>query len=87
MNEMKTQQLREIQKEKIKATITDIPGVVMVGVALFGIFGEPDKMSLLSFLENKNIAYFMLAAGLTSMSFHVVKILQLAKREQAIRAS
>jgi hypothetical membrane protein len=87
MNEMKTQQLREIQKEKIKAMITDIPGVVMVGVALFGIFGEPNNVSVLSFLENKNITYFMLAAGLISMSFHVVKILQLAKREQAIRAS
>ena len=87
MNEMKTQQLREIQKEKIKAMITDIPGVVMVCVALFGIFGEPNNVSVLSFLENKNITYFMLAAGLISMSFHVVKILQLAKREQAIRAS
>lgn len=87
MNEMKTQQLREIQKEKIKAMITDIPGVLMVGVALFGIFGETNNVSVLSFLENKNITYFMLAAGLISMSFHVVKILQLAKREQAIRAS
>ena len=79
----KTLELKELQQETIKTTMLDIPGGMMVGLALyakFGSNGEPFHPAL----NNQSVVMGLFIVGGAIMLWCSSRILSISKRRREL---
>jgi len=79
MNSLKEEgkrRVKDVDKDLIKVAIMDIPGVVMVGLGLYGKFAAKGD-AFHPFLNNKNNVHIVLVIGAAIMMFSAYKYITL----------
>jgi len=75
----KQQQLKTISKKIIKVQILGAPGTILLGLALYAIFGaEGDAFHPL--LNNMDVVYSMLIIGIVIMVWEFVTFISLVRK-------
>lgn len=78
MNSSDNEELKRTRKQINKIQIMGVPGAILIGLGLFGIF-EASTNGPLSILSNKKVTYGILAVGIASevwLSFVVIPLLK-----------
>lgn len=83
MNESSSMTREEIQKKMILVQLLGAPGTIMVGLALYGIFGANGD-AFWSPLNNTFVTYNMLGIGGLIVVWETAQILKLAKLKKAM---
>lgn len=65
MNSIDDEELKRTRKQIIKIRNMGVPGAILIGLGLFGIFSARTN-GLLSLLSDRNIAYGILVVGIAS---------------------
>jgi hypothetical protein len=76
-------ELKSIKKELIKTQIIGAPGMILVGLGLYGVFGAEGK-AFHPFLNDLNNCYAMLAVGGAIALWEGIKVAQLTKRQSKL---
>lgn len=77
------EEINSINRELKRTQIIGVPGILLIGIAVHGIFAEPGK-TLHPFLNDIGICYAMLAVGGAVAVWEVKKILRLTKRQSEL---
>lgn len=72
------QQIKEIDKGIVRIAIIDLPGTILVGLALYALFAA-DGDAFLPILKNQTVVYVMLAVGAAIMLWGFMKTISLTK--------
>jgi len=79
----KAQQLKEITQKMIKIQVMGSIGSILVGLALYGIFGaQGDAFHPL--LNNMDVVYSMLVTGGVIMLWEVIVFISLVKKRNTL---
>jgi len=75
----KQQQLNEISKKIVKVQILGAPGTILLGLALYAIFGaQGDAFHPL--LNNMDVVYSMLFIGIAIMVWELITFIALVRK-------
>ncbi|AEF54215.1 hypothetical protein [Marinomonas posidonica] len=77
------EELKKIQSKIIKLMLLDFPGVILVGIGLYGILKKHNNFFLEQF-GNHNLAYVSLGLGIFIMALVIPKLIPLLKRQSEI---
>jgi hypothetical protein len=77
------EEINSINRELKRNKIIGAPGILLIGLAVHGIFAEPGR-ALHPFLNDIGNCYFMLAVGGAIAVWEVKEILRLTKRQSEL---
>ena len=83
MHLSKDEELRQIQRWLLITSILDLPGVILMGLGLYAVFGT-DRNAFPNILNNQSIAFGAILMGGVIMAWALVKMLSLLKRRSEI---
>lgn len=83
MHKDKDEELRQIQRKLVILNIIDVPGAILAGLGLYGVFGANGN-AFLEILNDQNIAYAAILVGGAIMAWTFFQILTLLKRKAEI---
>lgn len=85
MNPLETpeQRIAEIEKELLKVSIIDAPGVLMLGLGLYGKFGA-DGNAFHPLLNNPDVYHGLLVVGAAIAAWCAYKFIRLSKEKLAL---
>ncbi|MCL2915918.1 hypothetical protein L2725_19430 [Shewanella corallii] len=84
---MKTQleaELAAVKKSMLMTQLIGLPGAIMLGLGVYGIFVEGEKF--LPFLDDPVNCYGLLAVGALISMWEAMRVLQLNRRQQDIQS-
>ena len=76
--------LKEVQKQIIIANVLGAPGAILIGVALYSIFGAKGE-PLHPALANTETVYSMLFIGVVIQIWELTKVIPLLKRKAKLQ--
>ncbi|WP_233079844.1 hypothetical protein [Rheinheimera soli] len=77
------EELNSIRKELIRTQIIGAPGMILVGLGLYGAFGAKGN-AFHPFLNDLNNCYTILAVGGAIAVWEAIKVAQLTKRQSKL---
>lgn len=84
---MKTQleaELAGVKKSMLITQLIGLPGAVMLGLGIYGLFIEGDKF--LPFLDDSINCYGLLAVGALISMWEAMRVMQLSRRQSRIQS-
>jgi len=83
MHLSKDEELRQIQRWLLITSILDLPGVILMGLGLYAVFGT-DRSALPDIFYNQSIAFGAILMGGAIMAWALFKMVSLLKRRSEI---
>lgn len=74
---------KELEKEMVKVSLIDIPGAILVGLALHAKFGS-NGQPLHPILENEAVVTGMFVVGGAIMLWCMQRVIAISKRRKAL---
>lgn len=75
------QDSNSIQRQLIKYQLFSTPAVIMIGLALYGLFGAQDG-AFPSILNHEDVAYSLLTAGIALEAWVMLKTIPLIRHRK-----
>lgn len=85
MSDMHQTQLKAIERKMLMVGIIDLPGSLLFGLGLYGIFAGFDE-NFLPMLADQKIIYAMIAVGGVIMLWGGLSMFKLAREKQQVLA-
>ena len=80
-------ELKALRKRQIVLEIIETPGAILVGLALYGKFGENELafLDFLTFLDNNNVTTAMLTVGAVIMGWCFLQVISSNRRRRELQ--
>lgn len=85
MSDIQQTQIKAIERKMLMIGIIDLPGSLLFGLGLYGIFARFDD-NFLPMLADQRIIYSMLAVGAAIMLWGGFSMFKLAREKQQVLA-